>query len=275
MSLKEAVASVFSKYADFTGRARRSEYWYFCLFNMLVYLVISLLYYVVLAVGISARSSSAILGGMGLLTVLYGIYGLAVFIPGLAVCCRRLHDIGKAGSYFLFILIPLVGPIFLLIWFLQEGDHGANMYGPDPKGHAAVHTPAPVRHHEQRQPNYYEETPRYDPPPVQRQAEPRSSWVLEGKTGYYAGRRVPIRGSMMAGREPSCQIAYPGETKGVSHRHCRFKVEGSSLTVKDLGSSCGTFINGATRLGGNQSATLFPGDTVSLGSKNQTFTVRQ
>ncbi len=122
MSFKEAVSSVFHKYATFSGRARRSEYWYFCLFNFLVSFVLGLLG------GLFGDNA------MGtIMTVISGIYSLAVLIPGLAVCWRRLHDIGKSGACIFLALIPLVGAIILIVWFCKEGDRGDNMYGPDPK----------------------------------------------------------------------------------------------------------------------------------------------
>lgn len=64
---------------------------------------------------------------------LSGIWSLAILVPSLALGWRRMHDIGKAGAYYLFLLIPLVGWIFVLVWCIREGDHGANAYGPDPK----------------------------------------------------------------------------------------------------------------------------------------------
>ncbi len=104
----------FKKYADFNGRARRSEYWYFFLFNIIALMV---------AAGIDS------LYGM---PVLYGIYALASFIPGLAVAIRRLHDTDKSGWFILIALIPLIG--LILIYFMcVDGTPGTNKYGPNPK----------------------------------------------------------------------------------------------------------------------------------------------
>lgn len=122
MSFGEAVSSVFRNYATFSGRARRSEYWYFTLFNVLVMFVFSLLTAIV---GDSAFSS--------ILKILNGLYSLAVIIPGLAVCWRRLHDIGKSGGYYFIVLVPIVGFILLIVWFCQDSQPGVNMYGPNPK----------------------------------------------------------------------------------------------------------------------------------------------
>jgi uncharacterized membrane protein YhaH (DUF805 family) len=119
--------ALFDNYANFTGRARRSEYWYFRLATAVIFflfIILSVLIYVVtdngpLAVGL----------GFGL----FGLYSLLTFIPSLSVTVRRMHDIGKSGWTFLVALIPLAGPIWLLILLLTEGDSGENYYGADPK----------------------------------------------------------------------------------------------------------------------------------------------
>ena len=118
MSLGEAVKSVFSKYATFSGRARRSEYWYFVLFEIIVGVVLGVL---------------AMFVGESLVTAIDGIWTLATFIPVLAVTWRRLHDIGKSGAWFFIGLIPLVGEIILLIWLCKDSEPGDNRFGPSPK----------------------------------------------------------------------------------------------------------------------------------------------
>ena len=123
MGFQEAIRNVFDNYANFNGRARRSEYWYFSLFTFLVGLVFSTLRTV---------AGDGVIGSI--LIGAYSLFSLAVLVPGLAVSWRRLHDIRKSGAYIFIALIPLVGPILLLIWFCQEGDRGPNQYGPDPKG---------------------------------------------------------------------------------------------------------------------------------------------
>lgn len=123
MSFTEAIKSVFSQYAGFSGRARRSEYWYFILFNMIAPAILS---------GLAAATGSTIFN------ILSGIYGLAVLIPGLAVTVRRLHDIGKSGWWILLGLIPCIGEIILLIWTVKDSDPGENQYGPNPKEAGSV-----------------------------------------------------------------------------------------------------------------------------------------
>ena len=108
---------VRDNYANFSGRARRSEYWWYALCNLLISLVLLTADYFI---------------GFGF-NFLYLLYGLAVIIPGLAVLVRRLHDVGKSGWFFFVVLIPLVGPIWLLVLLFTEGDNGSNQYGADPK----------------------------------------------------------------------------------------------------------------------------------------------
>ena len=119
MGFGEAVQSVFSKYATFSGRARRSEYWYFVLLQVIVTAVLNGLY--------SATESVAF-------SAILVLFDLALLVPSLAVCWRRLHDIGRSGAYYFFVLIPLVGWILLLVWMCQDSQPGANQYGPNPKG---------------------------------------------------------------------------------------------------------------------------------------------
>jgi uncharacterized membrane protein YhaH (DUF805 family) len=110
------------KYAVFSGRSRRKEYWFFLLFNIIVSIVLG---------GIDALlgtfSSSANIG------LLSGIYGLAVLIPTLALTVRRLHDIDRTGWWILIGLVPLIGGIVLLVFALLDGTPGGNRYGLNPK----------------------------------------------------------------------------------------------------------------------------------------------
>jgi uncharacterized membrane protein YhaH (DUF805 family) len=110
------------KYAVFSGRARRMEFWYFVLFNLVVYIVLSLID--------ALLGTYNIVSGVGLLS---GIYSLAVLIPTLSLWVRRLHDIDRTGWWILINLIPLIGTIVLLVFALTPGTPGSNRYGPDPK----------------------------------------------------------------------------------------------------------------------------------------------
>ncbi len=107
---------VLGQYADFSGRARRKEYWMFVLFNV-----------------IFAMIAASIDGILGTNSAISGLYSLAVFIPSLAVGVRRLHDIGKSGLMILVGLIPLIGWIWLIVLFVTEGHPEDNQYGSNPK----------------------------------------------------------------------------------------------------------------------------------------------
>ena len=114
--------SVIKKYTVFSGRARRKEYWMFCLFHMI---------FMIAAMVLDNLAGTAVEKiGYGLF---YGVYALGVFLPSLAVAVRRLHDTGKSG-WFLFIgLIPLIGAIWLLVVLCSDGESAGNKYGMNPK----------------------------------------------------------------------------------------------------------------------------------------------
>jgi uncharacterized membrane protein YhaH (DUF805 family) len=111
--------AVLKNYAGFTGRARRTEFWMFVLFNLIIAIVLGI---------ISAVIKTQI--------PVY-LYDLAVLIPGLAVAFRRLHDTGRSAWWLLIGLIPVIGAIVLIVFYATPGVAGDNQYGPDPKLAAA------------------------------------------------------------------------------------------------------------------------------------------
>lgn len=113
---------VLKNYALFSGRARRTEYWMFVLFNM-IFAIAAMILDNVLGIAIEGVGYGPI----------YGLYILGVLIPGLAVSVRRLHDVGKSGWFMLIAIVPIVGAIWLLVLACTEGDTGVNNYGPNPK----------------------------------------------------------------------------------------------------------------------------------------------
>lgn len=129
MGFTTAVKSCFSKYATFTGRARRSEYWFFVLFNILVEIVV----YIPGVLLVLTLSRPQMYIGFGLLALM-GIFALAVIIPGLAVIVRRLHDTGRSGWWYFISLVPFVGGIILLVFLCTDSQPGENKWGPNPKG---------------------------------------------------------------------------------------------------------------------------------------------
>ena len=113
---------VLKQYTDFKGRARRKEYWMFALFNFIF----------VIAAMIIDNIIGTTIGELPY-GLFYCLYILAIFLPGLAVLIRRLHDVGKSGWFYFITLIPLAGPIWLLVLLCKDGVAGANEYGPNPK----------------------------------------------------------------------------------------------------------------------------------------------
>jgi uncharacterized membrane protein YhaH (DUF805 family) len=125
MNIGQAIASFFKNYANFKGRARRSEYWW-------AQLAIGVITMIVAAVSI--QTVEVYVEGVGNVpTVTYGplfwIWVLAIFVPALALTVRRLHDTGRKGTYYFMSLIPVVGGILLLIRMVEDSQPGANAYG--------------------------------------------------------------------------------------------------------------------------------------------------
>jgi uncharacterized membrane protein YhaH (DUF805 family) len=113
--------AVLRQYANFTGRSRRKEYWFFALFNLIIAFVLAAIDY---KSGLYSAGSS-----FGLLS---GLYSLAVLLPSLGVSIRRLHDTDRTGWWLVIGLVPLLGFIVLLIFFVSPGTQGVNRYGADP-----------------------------------------------------------------------------------------------------------------------------------------------
>ena len=114
MDFTSAIKSGFSNYANFSGRASRSEYWYFTLFSVIV--------------NIGASLIDQILG----IYIVAGLAGIALIVPGLSMAWRRLHDIDKSGWYVLIYLIPFIGGIIMLVMCATAGTEGKNQFGEYP-----------------------------------------------------------------------------------------------------------------------------------------------
>lgn len=121
MSLIEAVKSVLYNYLNFSGRARRSEYWYWTLAIFLFSIAMAYLW----------TGSRRIFGCYPSMTQ---IYTIAISFLSLSVTIRRLHDIGKSGWWYVLYFIPFVGPIILFILLCQDSELGLNQWGNNPKG---------------------------------------------------------------------------------------------------------------------------------------------
>lgn len=154
MTFGEAVKTCFKKYATFSGRARRSEFWWFSLLNWLLSVASSILVWWKLAKVEEIQSKAAevmfdeekyhalleqaegVDSTFFLLAPVIGIIALILLLPSLAVAVRRLHDIGKSGWLLLAMIIPFVNiivGIILLIYYLKDSDYGTNKFGPSPK----------------------------------------------------------------------------------------------------------------------------------------------
>jgi uncharacterized membrane protein YhaH (DUF805 family) len=123
----EAIRACLSDYVTFSGRARRAEYWWFALFNLIGTLGLTALDLRLFGVGLESTGPFVLL------------FSLAILLPAVSVMVRRLHDTGRSGWWFWITLIPLIGGLVLIVWLATPGDAGANDYGPDP----LRHDPAP------------------------------------------------------------------------------------------------------------------------------------
>lgn len=115
MNMLQAVKTVFSKYATFSGRARRAEYWWYLLFVIIASVVLVLI--------------DGAIGTAGVLTI---VFSVCIMLPSISVTVRRLHDVDRSGWWYFIVLIPLVGPILQIVWACTKGTTGENRFGPDP-----------------------------------------------------------------------------------------------------------------------------------------------
>jgi uncharacterized membrane protein YhaH (DUF805 family) len=122
---------VLRHYTDFSGRARRTEYWMFVLFNIIFCIVAATIDNLL---GITFKFDGPTGDPLPIYYgYVYALYALAVFLPGLAVAVRRLHDVGKSGWMFFIVLIPIIGAIWLIVLFCTDSQDGSNKWGPNPK----------------------------------------------------------------------------------------------------------------------------------------------
>ena len=126
MGFTEAVKSGFANYANFSGRTRRSGYWYWTLFVVLT--------------SVAANIIDGVLGA----PLLSAVVGLGLLLPGLAVSVRRLHDTERSGWWILIGLIPIIGWIVLIVFYVQDSDPTENRFGPPPKAVAGATQPPPA-----------------------------------------------------------------------------------------------------------------------------------
>lgn len=118
LNFDQAVAKAFNNYCNFSGRAARSEYWWWQLFSYILGIIIGVL-------GAFFLSETAV-------NVLSYAVALVLVLPSLGVFWRRMHDIGKSGLWILLSLIPLIGSIILIVWCCRPSEPGTNVYGDEP-----------------------------------------------------------------------------------------------------------------------------------------------
>ncbi len=112
---------VWQRYAEFSGRSCRMEYWMFALFSTIIA-------FVLYVPGLLPQSQGSVL-----MLFFYAAYGLAALVPSFAVTIRRLHDTNRSGWWILIALVPIAGSLVLLVFLAIDGTRGSNRYGPDPK----------------------------------------------------------------------------------------------------------------------------------------------
>ena len=117
MNIQTSIKTCFNKYATFSGRASRSEFWFFVLFNFLGGIITFIIDVMILGYSIESE-----------FTPINSIFSLVLIIPTIAVTCRRLHDVNKSGWWQL-IVITIIGIIPLMIWLCSEGTKKNNSHG--------------------------------------------------------------------------------------------------------------------------------------------------
>lgn len=121
MNFTEAIKSGFQNYANFSGRAQRSAFWYWVLFTFIAGIVTALI-------------DMAIFGMQSTFSPLNSLFSLATIVPSLAVGARRLHDIDRSGWWQLLHLVVIIGTIVLIVWWCSRGQPGINRFGANPLG---------------------------------------------------------------------------------------------------------------------------------------------
>ena len=135
----EAIKMAFKNYVNFRGRSRRSEFWFFILFNGIINIILITLILLTLEIVEEKKYSYSYIYYYKyykvnpFVNVLNYIYSIVILLPFIGIQIRRLHDIGKSGVNLFFHLIPIVGLIILIVFYCKDSDPGQNLYGPSPK----------------------------------------------------------------------------------------------------------------------------------------------
>ena len=128
ISFKESISSAINNFICFEGRASRSEFWYFFLFNTIICIGIGIIATFFIVLGNIRTNSDLSWIGIGFFSLIL-LFELAMFFPNLGITCRRLHDIGKSGAFYFVSIFPIFGSIILLIWLTQPSEPNWNRFG--------------------------------------------------------------------------------------------------------------------------------------------------
>lgn len=237
MGMGDAIKSVFKNYMNFDGRARRSEYWYFMLFNWLISTVLSFLW------------------------PLWIIWQLAMMLPTLTVAWRRLHDTGRSGAYWCINFLPVIGWILFIIWCTEDSKPGDNIYGPNPKANSIGAMVNPGI---------------YTVPAQQINNTPPSNTYLGVRclAGPLQGQTYTVGAQgINFGTDVSNIVRLPAGTPGVSRIHCAIRWQQGVPFLVDLGSTYGTYMGDSKKLPPNYPERVAPGSRFYLGGHGVLFEI--
>lgn len=250
MNFWQAINSGFTNYSNFNGRSSRSEYWNWTLFNVLVRILL-----IVLMVLNGENTDN-----VGAITVIYAIFNIAVLLPSLAVSARRLHDVGKSGWNYLWV-VTIIGWIPYLIWTTRAGNSAPNKWGKSPlsshpTGLSSIDSLSSV------------------PRP---QTASLGEYRLFGfdENGYVIKASLKIGDPKLAspgvtiGRDTHCGIIIVNDS--LSRQHAQFFSSGGSIWIRDLNSTNGTRVNDVD-IGAGGSRRLNDGDALLLGTLELSIT---
>ena len=151
MTFMQSISTCFSKYVVFSGRARRSEYWWFVLFGLIVSIVATRIDTSLFGSGFAFQTD----GSVRLRAHSSGVFGpilsLILFLPSVSVMVRRLHDLDKSGWWWFINFVPLIGWIIFIVWMASEGTQGPNRFGNPPTSDAPDTPPEPEHKVEERE----------------------------------------------------------------------------------------------------------------------------
>lgn len=228
---------VLKKYVTFQGRASRSEFWYFNLFNVLI----NILFFIGIFLALSVEN---VMVGQVIYMVSL-VYMIGVLLPNIAVSVRRLHDIGKSGWWYFIILVPFVGVFVLLYFFVQDSQINSNYFGENPKDG-----------NRQQKENAYSQQGITGPIP-----RPRLfPYLIPENKKYpkillYNGDQNSNRRWITIGRDNTSDIVIADDYVSGKHASVMFESKDNTLVpelvscfgvlyIKDLGSTNGTYLDG-------------------------------